>query len=332
VLKRQRRSRVRFLDEARRRPLFDDWWTARNRDLERIDVPALVCASFSDHNLHSRGTFEGYRRISSTSKWLYTHRGPKWATFYSADVGVHQARFFDHFLRGVDNGWPDEPPVRLEIREDATTVAAVRGENEWPPANSRWEPTFLGSAGRLTASRPASASSVAFDHRKGCAQFGMRFADDTEIVGPMRVRLHLEVCGTSDVSLFAGIRKVRDGRIIGFEGSYGFDHALVTFGMAKASHRSVDTERSLPWLPFHPDTERHPLRAGQVVALDIELAPSATLFRAGDELRLDVQGRWFFPTNPLLGQFPARYERSEPGTCVLHFGGEYDAALYIPRR
>lgn len=50
-LKRQRRSPVHLLRDAKHHPLFDDWWATRDRDIEGIDVPALVCGSFSDHNL-----------------------------------------------------------------------------------------------------------------------------------------------------------------------------------------------------------------------------------------------------------------------------------------
>src|SRR4051812_14111165 len=65
----RRRSRVDIRRQQKARPLLDAWWAVRNRDLERIEVPALVCGSFSDHNLHSRGSFEGFRRISSPQKW-----------------------------------------------------------------------------------------------------------------------------------------------------------------------------------------------------------------------------------------------------------------------
>ena len=44
-------------------------------------MPALICGSFSDNNLHSRGSTRGWENISSTEKFLYTHRGGKWATF-----------------------------------------------------------------------------------------------------------------------------------------------------------------------------------------------------------------------------------------------------------
>ena len=73
--------------------------------LENIDVPALVCGSWSDHGLHSRGSFEGFTRISSNQKWLYTHGGDKWERYYSADALDWQKAFFDHFLKGADNGF-----------------------------------------------------------------------------------------------------------------------------------------------------------------------------------------------------------------------------------
>jgi len=66
------------------------------------------------------------------------------------------------------------------------------------------------------------------------------------------------------------------------------------------------------------------------VRLEIGLAPSATHFRAGDELRLDVQGRWFHRRNPISGQFPAGYQRVGRGRCTLHLGPEVGCELQLP--
>lgn len=330
----QRRSPVTIRRDTRRHPLFDDWWAARNRDIERIKVPALVAASFSDHNLHSRGTFEGFRRIGSGQKWLYTHRGPKWATFYSDGALEQQHRFFEHFLRDdarASGGMHDVPRVRVEVREDASTVVAVLDETEWPPVGTHWVSRWLDAAGRLSTAR-TEPGSTAFDLRRGRARFTARFDEDTDVIGSMWLRVALELQGTDDMCLFAGIRKERAGKVVGFEGSYGFDRALVTFGMIKPSQRALDQDRSQLARPFHPDTDRQPLSPGEIVTVDIELRPSATRFRAGERLHLDIQGRWFFPTNPLTGQFPGRYERSPKGTCVLHTGGDHDAALHLPHR
>ena len=64
--------------------------------------------------------------------------------------------------------------------------------------------------------------------------------------------------------------------------------------------------------------------------MDIALLPSATFFREGEQMRLDVQGRWFSSRNPLFGQAPAAYEHSPRGFCALHCGGEHGARLRVP--
>jgi predicted acyl esterase len=93
----------------------------------------------------------------------------------------------------------------------------------------------------------------------------------------------------------------------------------------------VDVERSLPYQPFHPFTRPEPLTQGQRVELQIELLPSATLFRAGDEMRLDLRGRWFFSRNPLVGQFPPAYApTARKGICTVHTGGSQRAVLTVP--
>ena len=67
-----------------------------------------------------------------------------------------------------------------------------------------------------------------------------------------------------------------------------------------------------------------------MVQADIALGPSATLFRAGETLRLVVAGRWLWPRNPLTGQFPAAYQKGPGGRCILHWGPENQARLLVP--
>ena len=71
-----------------------------NPVLERITVPVLVCASWTDKGLHSRGSFEVFRRAASKDKWLYNHGGNKWDRFYSENGLAYQKKFFDYFLKG----------------------------------------------------------------------------------------------------------------------------------------------------------------------------------------------------------------------------------------
>ncbi|TDC95673.1 CocE/NonD family hydrolase [Actinomadura sp. 7K507] len=305
------------------RPLHDDWWAERDREIEKIDVPALVCASFSDHGLHTRGSFEGFRRIASRQKWLYTHRAPKWSAFYGDDALAEQTRFFDHFLKGEENGQDALPPVRLEVREDADTVTSVRRERHWPPDGTTWQRWHLQRDGGFSDRPGPSPATSSFRTRRGSLVHRHRFQTDTEIIGPMRLRLAVEVEG-GDVNVFAGVRKLHGGRPVAFESAYGFRGSLVTSGMRKASHHILDADGR------PRDDVAEPLQPGQIVQLEIELLPSATLFKAGEDLELEIQGRWFHARNPFTGQFPAYYEKSPRGTCTVHLGPGHDTYLEVP--
>jgi predicted acyl esterase len=94
-----------FPAERDRHPLDDDWWASKRPRLDAIDVPALVCASWSDHGLHTRGSLEGFERIGSRDKWLFTHGRRKWETFYSSEARELQRRFFDHRREDRTTRW-----------------------------------------------------------------------------------------------------------------------------------------------------------------------------------------------------------------------------------
>ena len=321
------RQAYRLSDEQRRHPLRDDWWQGLVPALAKITVPALICGSFSDNNLHTRGSFRGWERVSSADRFLYTHRSGKWATFYSPPARAAQLKFFDRYLRGHDV--PAPPRVRLEVRESRDVIAGVRDEDTWPLDRTDWQPLYLTAAG-LAAEPPEQAGRLTFGTLKHGACWEWTVPADTELTGPMALRLWLHADGTDDVNLFAGVEKWRGRAYVPFEGSYGFGRDRVTTGWLKASLRALDEPNSRPFDPVPACTRREPLAPGQVVAADIALGPSATLFRAGETLRLVVAGRWLWPHNPFTGQFPAAYEKGPQGRCTLHWGPDHPARLLIP--
>jgi putative CocE/NonD family hydrolase len=292
------------------------------------------CGSFSDNNLHSRGSFRGFERISSADRFLYTHRGGKWATFYSAEARAAQLRFFDRYLRGRDV--PAPPRVRLEVRESRDVIASLREEDAWPLERTRWRSLYLTGAG-LAAEPPSAAGQITFGTRDEGACWEWPVTDDVELTGPMALRLFIEAHDADDVGLFAGVEKWRGQKYVPFEGSYGFGRDRITTGWQKASLRALDERESRPFEPVPTFTRREPLAPGQIVQLDIALGPSATLLRAGETLRLVVAGRWLSPLNPLTGQFPAAYQKGPAGRCngaavrcAVHWGPDRQARLLVP--
>jgi predicted acyl esterase len=327
------RTNTRIRQEIVARPERDEWYKATVPDLERIEVPVLVCASFSDHSLHSRGSFEVFRRVGSPLKSLYTHRDGKWCAFYGQESTEIRRRFFEHTLKLIDNDWDHERPVRLAIYDAGAEPVAVLGEQEWPPHDLVSRTLALDSAQKtITEGLPVPAAAfTSFKTRRGSVRFTWIIPEDMDIIGPMALRLHVELRGIQDIFLFAGVRKFRDGAESKFEGSFGFSGDMVSKGWQRAAHRELDAF-STASQPLHTHRLAEPLYPGEIIPVDIALQPHATRFRKSDMLCVDVQGRWFFPKNLFFGQFPTTYQRSMKGICVLHTGGEYDAQLRLSSR
>ena len=291
-------------------PEWDDFWVARTPVLERIEVPALICGSFSDQGLHTRGSFEAFRRIRSSHRFLYTHRGGKWSTYYSPEALALQARFFDCFLKGEDNGMRDAAPVRLEVRSARTRSipCATSAPGRRPACAGRrctWRPASSDRR-RSTRRRPSGSPCPTAARASSSA-----LPQDMELVGPMKLRLHLELEGATDAHLFVAVSKIAD-RPLPFEGPFGFGCDVVARGWLRVAHRRVDEARSEPHRPFHLGDRAEPLPEGEIAPVDIEILPSATYFARGDLLRLDVQGRWFWRRSMFFGMFPCGYAPARP--------------------
>ena len=65
------------------------------------------------------------------------------------DLDALEMRWFDHWLKGIDNGIVDEPPVRLFIMG----VNQWRDEHEWPLARTYWQKWYLHSEGTANSVR-----------------------------------------------------------------------------------------------------------------------------------------------------------------------------------
>jgi hypothetical protein len=313
--------------ERREHPLRDEWWEALTPDLSSIRVPMLVCTSFSDHNLHSVGSMRAFQQAGSRERHAYAHRGPKWATFYGEPGRQVQLAFFQRHLAGRDVA--PLPPMRLEVRDRGDHVVEVRDEQEWPLARTDWRQLYLG-ADAILSERPDGAGQVTFDLRRNAAAFAYRFEQDTELSGPMTLRLRVAVTGTDDPRLFVGVEKWSHGAPVPFHGSYGYGRDHVAQGRLRLALRELDPQRSAPHQPEHTFRTLLPIHDHEQVDIVIPLSSSATLFRAGDSLRLVIAGRYPQPRNPLFGHFPTHYQPGTKGKATIFWTPEHLSNLEIP--
>ena len=319
-------------------PLDDGYHRARSPDWSRVVTPLLTAANWGGQGLHTRGNLEGFVRAASAQKWLEAHGIEHWTHFYTDYGRDLQRRFFDHFLKGDDNGWDRTPPVLLQIRHPDRFEP--RPEREWPLARTQWTRFALDLA--TLALHEGDAQPDGDAQPEGDAQPGRRPFEalggrpfealggrpfeamgdgltflapphdaPLEITGPSALALTVS-SSTADADLFVVLRLFApnlsdDLRETTFQGAID-PHTPIAQGWLRASHRKLDPALSLPHRPYHTHDEPQPLQPGKPVELQIEIWPTSIVVPPGHRLGLSIRGR--------------DYEHAGPGARLSNFKNE----------
>ena len=284
---------------------------------EDIDVPFYSVGNWSGMGLHLRGNTESFMRSKATHKKLRIHSGTHFHPFHAEEARLDQKRFLDYWLKGIQNGVMDEPPVKLAIRTGGGKDYAFRFENEWPIARTQWTRFYLcpapslgqGLVGALALAPPKkqlsfsysasgvpegagtaswSQALVAQAHVSGVSFTTEELSTDTEVTGPISLTPWVS-SSTEDMDIYATIRNIDpDGNDVWETGQQG-QKVPVAKGWLRASHRKLNKELSLPYRPYHSHDERVPLNVDEVVQVDVEIWPTCMVFKAGHRIRLDIQ-------------------------------------------
>jgi putative CocE/NonD family hydrolase len=154
----------------------DEFWQAVSIEDQhaRVQIPSLNIGGWYD--IFLQGTlrnFMGMRERGGTPSaregtrllmgyWTHTNVADHVAGTY--DFGIRSSqnispirydlngeilRFFDLWLKGIDEGFADEPPVKLFVMGENVW----RGENEWPLARTQYTHYYLHSKGRANSRR-----------------------------------------------------------------------------------------------------------------------------------------------------------------------------------
>ena len=347
-----------WLWDYMRHSLDNGAYYGRQARWDEIDVPFYSAGNWSGMGLHLRGNTEAFVRARSKHKKLRIHSGTHYHPFYAEEAREDQLRFLDHWLKGIDTGLMDEPPVKLLIRTGGGKGYRWRRENEWPLARTKWTKFYLtparrsqaanGIAGALTTDAPRSRKPLAYSAsgmtKAGVAsaswtstalagslpQLGVSFEtapleSDLEITGPVNLVLWVS-SETEDMDVFATLRNIDpDGNDV-WEIGQQQQPVPVAKGWLRASHRKLDAELSLPYRPYHTHDERQWLRRGEAVQLQVEIWPTCMVFRKGHRIRLDIQPRDGVGSPPYT-HYSADYNT---GLNTVHTGGSTASYLLLP--
>ncbi|HEY1720567.1 MAG TPA: CocE/NonD family hydrolase [Magnetospirillaceae bacterium] len=314
----------------------DDFWAVRTPDATRITVPVLSVANWGGHGLHARGNFEGYLAAASTRKWLRVHSGSHIEPFYREESLDLQRRFFDRFLKNIENGWDTEPPVMLGIRHRDRLVE--RDEQAWPIPRTRWTRYNL-DASTMAMGEAAPTASAHCDYATtsdGVIFTSAPFARDTEFTGPASLTLWVQ-SSTADMDIFAVMRLLdAEGRDIVFQGSNDPNTPLA-LGWLRVSHRALDETRSTAYRPVHAHRRPEPIIPGTAYRVEVEIWPTSIVVPAGCRVALTLRGRdWEMPglTTMFKGVGPFLHPDRDPvlygGTATILTGPGRESSLLLP--
>lgn len=243
---------------------------------------------------------------------------------------TRQKAFFDTFLRGEKTEVQYWPKVRYAVRE-AFYVGEWREAESFPIPNTQYTEYFpTPSKGLSLASQPAEHKS-SYDSRSETLTFELPITKSFEFVGHSRLRLWVEAEGADNLDLFVTLRKVgKDGKPVYFPWLTIIDNGPIAFGFLRTSRRELDQSKSSPWQPYHTHArDLPPLKAGEVVPVDIEILPTSCRFRPGERLQVCIAGSDYgkYPTNIPVSRHPKNINK---GRHVVHFGGKYNSGLLLP--
>jgi putative CocE/NonD family hydrolase len=259
----------------------------------------------------------------------------------SVDARALVLRWYDHWLKGVDTGMLEEPPVRLYVLGEDVW----RDELEWPLARARYTRYYLRSEGRantragdgaLSADAPGAepADSYVYDPADPTPSVAGRVSrpDGPSDQGPIEDREDVlvfstpplehdvEVTGPIVAHLWASSSARDADWVVKVCDVYPDGYVFrLSDGMIRARYR-------------HSQAQPLPLEPGRVENYVIELLPTSNLFRRGHRIRVEVASANFpaFDRNLNTGNALGTDEAGVPAVQLLYHDAERPSHVVLP--
>ncbi|KAI0476579.1 Alpha/Beta hydrolase protein [Xylariaceae sp. FL0804] len=336
-----------FRQKWEEQPLADAWWNDKRPDMKRINVPTYITGTWTN-TMHGMGAIRGWLEVDTPDKWLRWHPWQEWYDLW----GNQQARdelmqFFDHFLKGEENGWEQTPRIRMAVLKFGTADPLENVvEEEFPMARTEYRKLYLQPNQTLSLEPPSSATSAGYNSEgDDSIGFTYKFSSQTRIVGMPKAVLHMSCDDADDMDVYVLIEKLdREGKpmkslnipwkgipVKSFEELTPEQSTEVVLykgpvGILRASHRAIDTEKSMhPCWPYHPHDKEEKIPPGTVVRLDIGIWAMGIEYEAGEALRVVVSGR-----NLAVNNFGTAEHVRNKGMHKVHMSQEHPSYVVLP--
>ena len=361
-----------YYDEWLARPGYDDYWADLDVETKypRIRVPALVTGGWYDVfqegtirnfvGVRSAGGSEAARNGTQLVMRALCHACPPDTTAGDIDFGPDNAfdlnaawaRWFDYWLKGIDNGVADDPPVRLFVMVPPDEGTAGGGfwitADEFPLPDAVETRFYLRSGG--SANTAAGDGLLTADGPGGAAdEYVYDPADPVPTVGG-------NMCCTNDLLPSGAFdqREVEQRDDVLVYTTPPLDEDVTVIGPVRvdlwAASSAPDTDFTAKLVDVHPDGYAHNVSEGIIRAryrnsehraswltpgavhdYTIDLGYTATVFRRGHRIRLEISSSNFphFDRNPNTATAFGESAELAPATQRVYHDAMHPSQLVV---
>jgi len=281
----------------------------------------LWCGWFDSFTRDGFIMFDNFKNPKKivTGAWSHSPRDPDIQKEEFLPAIVEEIRWFDYWLKSIDNGIMDEPPIRYHVMNDPKDNE-WRTANEWPLPEQKLTKYYFteGPSGSVrsandgilslespqnesgrdeysvdystttgTATRWDNAVGGGFEYpdmtandEKGLTYTTEALAEDVEVTGHPVVYLWISSTA-ADGDFFVYLEEVDANGV----------NRYVSEGTLRASHRALyEPYYDNLGLPFHRSHEEDvvELKPGEPAELAFDLQPTSNVFNAGNRIRITI--------------------------------------------
>ena len=258
-----------------------------------------------DYHFHWQGCQHWWKELHDVPKKL-SLGGPahQERPFHALEIHNEMMKWYDYWLKGIDTGVMDEPPVRYWV----TGENKWRYASNWPVPETKWTPLYFECWERL---RWDPVDPDAFDGASEPDAFvqmpptltnqiqKLRYMtdplpEDVTIAGPISATFWASI-DSDDTNWFVTLKDLgpdysdRTGRK-GETEIPDLPEKYLTKGMLKASLRELDEEKSTPYKPWHKLTKESEKKVvpGEINEYQVEVMSVCHTFKAGHRICVEI--------------------------------------------
>jgi hypothetical protein len=377
-----------WLIEAMRHGAYDDFWKNSGSSVvdhlaEYKDIPVYHVTGWYD-SWGTQVANMNYVALSRTKKslqrlivgpWIHSNERRSYAgeaqftPDAALDLESFHLRWFDHWLKGIDNGVDREPPVRIYVMGGGDAHKTPEGrifvgghwrdEREWPLARTHYVPYFLHKGGELTLASPSNEppTTYLFDPHNPVPTLGGNVSSQGKLMfqGAADQRDRTDFWLTSDTRPLSSRNDILVYRTPALDRATEVTGRLIVKLWASSNAR--DTDFTVKLVDVYPPNADFPagydlnvadgivraryrnnldheelLEPGKPYEFTIEMYPTSLVFQRGHRIRLDVSSSNFprFDVNPNTGEPMNDNRRWQTANNTIYTDADHPSNLILP--